>query len=545
MEKEKVDKIIVRFKDKIFGFALTKTQNIDSAEELASRILFDVYSSLIKAETIGNIDGYIYRVSCNVYARFVDEEKRSENISQYTGYMSTEQIHDIHTHNDDIFQLMRQEISYLAKIQRNVILMFYYQKMKQHEIAKQLNITIATVKWHLYDARNLLKERIMSNEERNIGLNPIEFEALGHIGGVGPEKKETTHYLQKLLSQNIVYAAYQKAKSITQIAQELNVAAAYIEDEVACLTENGFLDKVAGSKYLANMLITELSKEVLEAEHQIYIKFAQAICKEYIPLVIKAFEDFQKKGFYSPQNDLNFLLWSVVSYACGNKLLMEEQSEIRKYYTKRIDGGEYIATGILPKDFDWSGLNYDPDLHTTCGDMHRSNHWNEAKDHFPVYAWQLNTYYDTREGGWQENRYSDYLYLNEFILGKLTKELEQIDKYKRLIDKGYIICENKSEYANMVITTKSAKEFRDMLPEAPDTLRTTHKDMASEIVKINLKQYPAHIKDMASAWHKLLLTDRAKTRVLELLLQNGVLKPLNDNQKKSVNTIMFSDALPI
>jgi RNA polymerase sigma factor (sigma-70 family) len=541
MEKEKVDKIIVRFKEKIFGFALTKTMNIDKAEELASRILFDVYSSLLKTESISNIDGYIYRVSCNVYARFVDEETKTNNISQYAGYMSNE--HDIQSYNDDDYLHLRQEISYLAKIQRNVIIKFYFQKMKQNEIAKQLNITIANVKWHLYDARNQLKERIMLKEERNIGLNPIEFEELGHIGGIGPEKKDTIYYLQKLLSQNIAYVTYHKAKTITEIAKELNVAAAYIEDEIAHLTEYGFLDKVAGSKYRTNMLITELSKEVLEAEHQIYIEFAKAICKEYIPLVIKEFKDFQKMGFYSPKNDLNFLLWSVITYTCGNKLLIDDNSEIRKYYIKRIDGGEYIATGLFPKGFDWNALNYNSDLHSTCGDMHRSNHWGEAKDIYPVYAWQLNTYYDTREGAWQDNRYTDYLYLNEFISGKLTKEPHQIDKYKRLIDKGYIISENDSEYVNMVITTKSAKEFREMLPETPDALKAIHKELESEIVKINIKQYPAHIKDMASAWHKLLLTDRAKTRVLELLLQNGVLKPLSDNQKKSVNTIMFSNVL--
>ena len=73
MDKDKADKIIIGYLEKAFGFALTKTNNIDEAEELASRIIFDVYKSLLRSDDIQNIDGYVYRVARNVYARFVDE----------------------------------------------------------------------------------------------------------------------------------------------------------------------------------------------------------------------------------------------------------------------------------------------------------------------------------------------------------------------------------------------------------------------------------------------------------------------------------------
>ena len=74
MDKEYVDKIIAEYMEKIFGFALSKTMNTDKAEELASRITFDVYVSLLKSDNINNVSGYIYRVASNVYARVVDEE---------------------------------------------------------------------------------------------------------------------------------------------------------------------------------------------------------------------------------------------------------------------------------------------------------------------------------------------------------------------------------------------------------------------------------------------------------------------------------------
>ena len=63
MDKIQVDEIISEYTEKIFGFALSKTMNTDKAEEVASRIVYDVYTSLLKTDDVHNIDGYIYRVS--------------------------------------------------------------------------------------------------------------------------------------------------------------------------------------------------------------------------------------------------------------------------------------------------------------------------------------------------------------------------------------------------------------------------------------------------------------------------------------------------
>ena len=73
MDKEQVDKIIAGYMEKIFGFALSKTMNTDKAEELASRITFDVYTSLLKADNVYNVNGYIYRV-----ASIVKQDKKRQ-----------------------------------------------------------------------------------------------------------------------------------------------------------------------------------------------------------------------------------------------------------------------------------------------------------------------------------------------------------------------------------------------------------------------------------------------------------------------------------
>ena len=41
-------------------------------------------------------------------------------------------------------------------------------------------------------------------------------------------------------------------------------------------------------------------------------------------------------------------------------------------------------------------------------------------------------------------------------MGKLTKDAENADKYKRLYDKGYLVQENSGEYVNITEAQKKA-----------------------------------------------------------------------------------------
>ena len=50
MEKEKADKLIVKFSSKVYGFAVKKSFSYDEAEELSGEMLKELYLSLLHAE---------------------------------------------------------------------------------------------------------------------------------------------------------------------------------------------------------------------------------------------------------------------------------------------------------------------------------------------------------------------------------------------------------------------------------------------------------------------------------------------------------------
>jgi len=552
VDKSYADKITAEYMEKIFGFALSKTMNTDKAEELASRIIFDVYISILKTDEINNINGYIYRVACNVYARFIAEEIRGRHISLDEVRIPCEIDFTDDFEKDDTYILLRKKISYLGKIQREIVVMHYFQRLKQYEIAERLNIPLGTVKWHLHDARNQIKNKLTEgnkmHEKINLGINPIKFAGMGHTGIASPDGKDTAYYLQKLISQNIAYAAYWKAKTITEIAENLGVSAAFVEDEVNYLEEYGFITKVAGGKYLTNIRIDEpRTKEMWEQYHKIYTKYAKIVCDKYVPLVFDAMADYKSKNIYAPEDDFNFLMLSVVTFACGHKLdTYYETVDTSKYYVKRKDGGEYIATAGIYSD-KWEEVSYNTELHNSSGDMFRGcsgisvgTTW----DLYQVSAWQFDTYYDDRTG-LENNLTTDYQYLYEFMTGKINKVPEHADKFKRLFDRGYIVSKSDSEYVNMIVTSFSSEEFLNLLPAISEELKVIRKEIGDEIFKIDKPHYPAHMQDLVrTASTNSLASPASRTRVLEQLVTGGTLKPLTENQKHSVNTIMFCDVLP-
>ena len=63
--------------------------------------------------------------------------------------------------------------------------MKYYKDMSVTDIANQLGISVGTVKWHLSDIRNGLKEEINMVKRNNLSVNPIYFNDMGHSGTPG------------------------------------------------------------------------------------------------------------------------------------------------------------------------------------------------------------------------------------------------------------------------------------------------------------------------------------------------------------------------
>ena len=526
MEKQVADKIIAEYLKKLYGFAVTKTFSIDEAEELSEQIVLEVYKSLLKSENVANINGYIYRIASNVYARFVSDKSRFTAVNGIEYIPDNRDMHD-ELVSEETAGLLRREITYLSKIQREIIILHYFKDKKISEIAGMLDIPESTVKWHLACSRKELKmgmDKIRTTG--NLGADPIKLYDMGHNGSPG-ELGDTSYFLAKTITQNIAYAAYHQPRNINEIAQELGINPIFVEEDVAVLEEYGFMDKQKDGRYLTNIQITIPCKEADEIRSEINPRYAKIFAeKYYAPILEKATEipDFLKV----PDNDINLMKWAMIVFL-SHKLC--PVSIENKYSVKRPDGGDYQANATLLNDYakEKSGYNQ----YWSCGDMWR-NHYDE---NIWWESWQMNCHYTDREGYWQENRKTDYDKLFHFINGNLPESSANAESYQRLLDKGYLLKEN-GEYKTNIILCESAEKWRGLFAPASEEILELSREYAKHNTKAALLNQPKHMHEQI-AYYLQGSAQWLHTQVMEQLLDMCVLTEPTPEQKKGLLTIMF------
>lgn len=555
MDKKFADNMIAQFQKKFFGFALSKCNDMTEAEELAARITCEAYITLRTVENVYNWEGYLHKIAANVYARYVQEQvkHKSGNIAE-VDVQSEENFESDFIKKEEL-ELLKREVAWLSKRHREIVLLHYFHNKKLAEIAEILDLPEGTVKWHLSDAKKILKEGLKRmRTEGTLGLEPIELIHMGNVGSPGP-KGDTSNFLNSKLRQNIAYAAYFEPKTIEEIAKELNVGPVFVEDEVAYLEEWGFLDLMPGQKYRTNVFIDCVPYEAVLQLQKLELEVAKMICDEYVPSVIALAKNYAKERVYIPGEDFNYFLWSLIPMAVTQFPLEEfDWSGLKKnnYLVKRKDGGEYAASACLYEE----KVNEIIEKDYICGPMYRG----ETKT--PIFAWELSSGFDTRESGWEDCDTKDYTSFSLYLKGEFPKTEALLDKHIRLYERGLLRQED--ECVNVIVVKETGKDnllaqlkqygddalgkvdfaggLKSFIPEISETVLKRIDEICEERIQLERHYFPKHMHKALEIYRKVRKVN--VIMVIEELLNRGILKPLSDDQKKGVMIVVYSDVLP-
>lgn len=531
MNKQDADEIIASYVKKLFGFAMSKLSKIDEAEELAAEIAFQVYDSLLKHDNIENLDSYIYRIAKNVYARYIDGMK------QTTAVDGIEYIPDSKdfTHeliNSESYGILRREITYLSKIQREIIVQHYFHDKKVWEIANLLSLSANTVKWHLACSRKELKTGMERTRTTGaLGTEPIRLINMGHSGYVG-NKGDTEDFLAKVITQNIAYAAYHQPRTINEIAEELGINPIFVEDEVAVLEEYGFMDKLKNGKYRTNIHITIPSKASHDIYKEINPKYARLFAEKFFKPALEQITEIPE-WLQVPDNDINLLKWSLVCFM--SEKLAVAGDNYSKFSVERPDGGNFIAfaTVDVKSKSDLNMSDTDRDIYWACGGMTRKH----ITDSMRWESWQLNCHWTGRDCGWRDNLSEDYDKLYFWLKEQLPESSANAESYARLLEKGYLI-KNCDGYRCNLILCDSKQKWQDFIPNATEEIMELSREYAAEVTKAELYGQPEHMHELIRYLNQNAAC-ALHTRVMKVLLDMGVLKMPTEEQAKGLCTIMF------
>ncbi|MFC3745381.1 sigma-70 family RNA polymerase sigma factor [Paenibacillus sp. GCM10012306] len=535
MDKQQADRVIKEYIKPLYGFALNKTGNIAEAEELAGRMTLEVYQALLNKTEFLDLNSYVFKIAHYVWAKYVGEKVKATN--QLTiddnEVMYRDEAFDAIIRQETAGAL-RREIAFLSHQQREIVVKYYYGGLKIREIAAVMELSCGTVKWHLFEAKKELKHKMNTIRSMGkLGINPIRMTNLGHSGSPG-NKGDTSDFLATAIRQNIAFSAYHKPLTVNEIAEELGISPVFIEDEIESLEEYGFMDQLSGGKYRTNMYIEDPSQLKSEALHRLFKVYAEIVAEHHFKQFFSMVELFQESGVYIPSGDVNVLLWSLIPYA-GKQLSFKELNKVSHIdvSVSRKDGGHYAAFAAIDRKYD---VSFDRLQYFFNGDMNRDS------DEHGLKAWQADTWWCGRQGGWRDNLSSDFINLMHVINGNLPQNDVNIDAYRRLFEKQYLLRTENGLEVNIVYCKdkQTGERLRAAIPQPSEIIKEAAAKLDQEVYRLNLDGQPEQAHKYVRYWSQnSLASGTMRAYVLKHLVDSGMLKIPDPHRQKGISTIMF------
>lgn len=160
MNRQDAEKIITEYLKPIFGFALKRCKNAQDTEDLSQDIMLKAFRALLIKDDIGDVSKFIWTISHNALSNYYRDTAKSVigvSIDEVAEIIADPDSMLADDDNANTIRRLQSEIAYLSKLQRKIVIAYYFENRKQADIAKDLDIPLGTVKWHLFEAKKELK----------------------------------------------------------------------------------------------------------------------------------------------------------------------------------------------------------------------------------------------------------------------------------------------------------------------------------------------------------------------------------------------------
>ena len=514
------------FLQKVYQFSYRRCNTSHEAEDLCSDIILNVISAVKKTESVDNFYAFVWTVARRVYSDFCEKRsktrKRLSSENDYSDFSESDNQIDSfieETSDREALNKIFAEISFLSRAYREVMVLYYLDEMKVKDIAKKLGINETTVKQRLFFARNTVRKEVETMNERNLSLKPV---SLAFIGTGNPSGNDPRTKAERILSQNLVYACKDKAKSAKELSDELCVPMPYIEDEldIQLKGENGNygLLRKMGDKYISNVIIVENSE--FDKAGEIYTKHLDELCEKLKKHLQSHREEFLNFPYLSRQTDMRFVLWTLINESVWHlKERVDEILETEYFKEVKQPQRKFTTVGVaIPYGASYNARFYGcdgNDTHDFCGYSYvfiRNIYGSRIDKHF--YAGQTITN-------------DEKLRLALKAIGGM--DINTLDKTQKEIAAKAIECgflRKSGEFLEpriVAIEQKDWESFRNLLRGYYDSIEDIAKEIAAELHTYMVSHIQKHLLNEYKSYNLLvaginLLNDLIERCIAEDLL---------------------------
>lgn len=343
--------------DYLFSVALKKAGDIADAEDLTQEVMLAALSYLRRGKKIENMRSWLLSTLNHKWNDMLRRKYKLPTVSiDDVTDMPEEEI----AQDDTEASQVRREVAYLARLQREVIVMHYFQGKKVADIAEALDIPKGTVLSRLSSGREQIKKGMESMEQyEKQSYMPERLDVSCH-GRPGMHGEPWSLAANDLMKQNILIIAYERPVRSTEIAKALGIPAPYIENAVEELVRSKLMCRMGDrvfSDFMINtpaQILKGLDTAIGLAEEQYAVVW---------PCVEELFYAIEDMGWYGKLDDcakISLKYYAMLDiFSRGIYTALKRFSDASETYPARPDGGAWIAVGNrYPMDFDFGTYRF-------------------------------------------------------------------------------------------------------------------------------------------------------------------------------------------
>ncbi len=521
----------------LLNWAYKKLGDSDKAEELTQEVLLQVFSAISKNSSDGipieKLDNFVWKIAYYSWCHYLrqnehyklcvpaDELKLADDRDFIVDFVESE-------YQKQLIYRIRDKIVRLNYLQREIMISFYIDNASLEQIAMHYNISVATVKWHLFDTRKKIKKEVIAMENSNLVYRPRRLH-LG-INGQASPTLDTKFIENSLTKQNICVACYLQPKTLNELTDILGIPKAYIENDIEWLLQREFLIK-SKSGYSTFFMIETADDE--QKKYAIYMKHKDELSDVIINELIAAEDKIRSIGFYGSDQPLDKMLWLLIYRFCNYQRIPYATNDA----PIRSDGGKYFPLGFDRTDFEKVDRSIDTTGWAYNGSMCSDNFW-----WFGLYNFgesEIEEMMDEYTSEWKQ--------LHEILCSLIYSDYDisvfnenQKFNLSKLVQKGFVTIYGKKALPNFYIFTseqyKQLEEFvfAPIARKLEDEIVLLTNDLA-ELCKMKV---PAQLKNYYNLFMHMALCDIGYLTTIFAFNEDKLYKP-RDNHDGEFLTLMY------
>ena len=153
--------LVDRYWDRVYAFAFRLSLNQADAEDIAQETFLRVLERLDEFRPEGRLKAWLLRTAANL---FLDAKRaaRSRDVppSEARDFAQVEPSPDRSYEQRELLEAVDGVMRTLPKEQRTVLLLRAVEQLDYHEIADMLSMKESTVRWYMYEARRVLRQKL-------------------------------------------------------------------------------------------------------------------------------------------------------------------------------------------------------------------------------------------------------------------------------------------------------------------------------------------------------------------------------------------------